>query len=130
MKKFNLSELISQLHEEHREFGMADTVFAYFKYEHLPIKINGIIKDELKEFKASFCIYDGCIEDYEVYDYKQDFELLILQEYDDSPYSIYINENGEVDADEYDDILTIEIGNRIVLKVVDGFVTHYELREL
>jgi hypothetical protein len=125
MKKFNLKELVSHLEEDHREFGMADTIFTYFKYNHLPIKINGIVKDELKEFKASFCIYDSYIEDYGVYDYKQDFELLILQEYDDSPLSIYINTDGEIDSYEYKNINTIEIGDSIVLQVEDGFVTHY-----
>ena len=130
MKKFNLKELVSQLQEDHREFGMADTVFIYFNYNHLPIKIDGAVKNELKEFKASFCIYDSYIEDYDAYDYKQDIEMLILQEYDDSPNSIYINENGELDSYGYEHIHTIEIGNSITLKVKDGFVTYYEIKEL
>lgn len=130
MKKFNFKELLSQLQEEHREFGMADTVFIYFKGTHLPIKIDGAVKNELKEFKASFCIYDAYIEDYDVYDYKQDIEKLILQEYDDSPNSIYINKNGEVDSYGYEHIHTIEIDNSITLKVKDNFVTNYEIKEL
>jgi len=129
MKKFNLKELVSHLQEDRREFGMADSVFIYFKYNHIPIKVNNVEREELKEFKASFCIYDGYIEDYGVYDYKQDSELLILQNYDDSPMSIYINENGEVDSYEYDNISTIEIGNNILLQVENGFVTNYKIKD-
>ncbi len=129
MNQYDFKGLLSNLQEDYREFGMADTVFIHFKYNHLPIKVNGVIQDELKEFKASFCIYDGYIEDYEVYDYKRDIEMLVLQEYDDSPKSIYINEDSGIDSYEYENIHTIEIGNDITLKIVDGFITHYLVEE-
>jgi len=53
-----------------------------------------------------------------------------LEEYSDSPYSIYIDETGFVDADEYGEIHTIEIGSSIVLRVEEGFVTHYQVKEI
>jgi hypothetical protein len=130
MKKFNLKELVSQLQEDHREFEMADTVSIIYKGNYQPIAINGTVRNELKIFRASFCIYDVYQEEYTADDYTLDVELLVIEEYSDSPYSIYINENGEVDTEEYDDISTIEVGNRIVLKVEDGFVTHYSIKEL
>lgn len=57
MKKFNLIELVSQLQEDRREFEIADTVSIIYKDNFLPIKINGTVRDELKVFRGSFCIY-------------------------------------------------------------------------
>lgn len=131
MKKFNLSEIASKLNEDRREFDIGDTISSYYKDELLPIKINGVIHQELKVVKTTFCIYDGYIEDYSVYDYKQDFEILVLEEYSDSPLSVYINaSDGEIDTYEYDNIYTIEFGNILTLKVEDGYVTYYQIKEV
>jgi len=130
MKKFNLSELVSQLQEDHREFDIGDNVAVYFKGNFLPIKINGIVVDELKIFKGSFCIYDVYNEEYAPDDYKLDIEMLSIEEYSDSPYSIYIDSQGKLDTYEYHDIATIEIGDILVFKVENNIVTQYEVKEL
>ena len=54
--------------------------------------------------------------------------MLSLEEYSDSPYSIYIDSEGKLDTYEYDDIATIEIGDVLVLQVVDNVVTHYQMK--
>jgi len=131
MKKFSLNEITSVLNEDKREFGMADTISIYFKNKLLPIKINGVLQEKLKVVKATFCIYDCYIKNYNAYDYKQDFELLVLEEYSDSPFSIYINaSDGEIDTYEYHNIHTIELGNILTLKVKNGYVTHHQMKEL
>lgn len=126
MKKFNLKELVSTLEEDHRELGFADNVEIHYKGNFLPIKINGVVREELKVFKGSFCIYG--LEERALDEYDLDVELLVLEEYSDSPYSIYINEDGVVDGDEFGEVFAIEIGNSIALKVEDGFVTHHEVK--
>ena len=130
MKKFNFKEFISKLEEESREFGMADTVSITYKGVFTPIKINGVVREELKTFSGSFCIYDVYDEEKTATDYNINVELLVLEEYADSPYSIYIDESGFVNADEYGEIRTIEVGESIVLKVKDGHVSHYLVKDL
>ena len=130
MKKFNLSELLSQLQEDHREFDIADTVAIYYKGKTLPIKIDGVAKDELKRFRGSVCIYNEFEESKSAYDYKFDTELLVIEEYSDSPYSIYIDESGYVNADMYGDIHKIEVGDLLVLEIEDSVVTYYEVKEV
>lgn len=122
MKKFNFKELLSELEEESREFAMADTVSITYKGNFIPIKINGVVRWELKIFRGSFCIYDVYDEKKTPEDYDVDVELLVLEEYPDSPSSIYIDETGFVNGDEYGEILSIEIGDSFVLKVVKGFI--------
>ena len=129
MKKFNLSELVSQLEISDRFFDVGDNVAVHFKGNFQPIKINGVIVDELKIFKGSFCIYDIYNEEYTPNDYKLDIEMLSIEEYSDSPYSIYIESNGKLDTYEYDDIATIEVGDILVLQVEDNIVTHYQIKE-
>lgn len=130
MKKFNLIELISQLEESHRSFDVGDNVAVHFKGSFTPIKINGIAVEELKIFKASFCIYDVYNEEYTPNDYKLDIEMLSIEEYSDSPCSIYIDSDGKLDSYEYENIATIEIGDILTLKVEDNVVTHYQMKEL
>jgi len=130
MKKFNLNELVSQLKVDHKEFDMGDNIAVYFKGHLSPIKLNGIIREELKVFKGSFCIYYVYDEDKNPDDYKIDIEIFSLEEYTDSPNSIYIDETGFINADEYGRIHTIEIGSDIVFKAIDGFVTHYQFKDI
>ena len=52
MKKFNLSALVSQLEISDRFFDVGDNVAVHFKGNFQPIKINGVIVDELKIFKG------------------------------------------------------------------------------
>lgn len=130
MKKFNLSELVSQLEESNRSFDVGDNVAVHFKGNFLPILINGIIIKELKIFKGSFCIYDIYNEAHTPNDYKLDIEMLSIEEYSDASNSIYIDSNGKLDTYEYDDIATIEIGDILVLQVQDNVVTHYEMKEI
>lgn len=129
MKKFNLSELLSKLQEDYREFDIADTVAIYYKGKTLPIKIDGVVKDELKRFRGSVCIYDEYEESKSADDYECDTELLVIEEYSDSPYSIYIDESGYVNADMYGDIHKIEVGDILVLEIADNLVTHYQIKE-
>ena len=86
--------------------------------------------NELKIFKGSFCIYNIYNEAYKPNDYKLDIEILSIEEYSDSPYSIYIDSEGKIDTYEYDDIATIEIGDILVLQVEDNVVTHYQFKEI
>ena len=130
MRKFNLNELVSQLDESNRTFDIGDNVAVYFKGEFQPIKINGIVIEELKIFKGSFCIYDIYNENYRPDDYKLNIEMLSIEEYSDSPNSIYIDREGHLDSYEYTDIGTIEIGDILVFKVKDNVVTHYGIKEL
>ena len=130
MKKFNLNELVSQLQESSKSFDIGDNIAVHFKGNFLPIRINGIIVEELKIFKGSFCIYDIYNEEYSPNDYKLDIEMLSIEEYSDSPNSIYIDSNGKLDSYEYDDIATIEIGDVLVLQVENNVVTHYQLKEI
>jgi len=125
MRKFNFKELLAELEEESREFAMADTVSITYKGNFTPIKINGVVREELKTFRGSFCIYDVYDEKKTSKDYDIDVELLVLEEYPDSPYSIYINENGFVNSEEYDNISTIELGAMLVLQIKNNRVTNY-----
>jgi len=129
MQKFNLKELVAHLQEQSRSLDIADNVAVIYQGNFTPIKINGVIKEELKVFKGSFCIYYEK-EQANLNDYDINIELLVLEEYSDSPYSIYIDETGFVNGDEYGEIHTIEIGDIITLKVEDCFVTDYEVEEL
>jgi hypothetical protein len=126
MKKFNLNELVSQLQEDYREFDIGDNVAVHFKGVFQPIKINDIVIDELKIFKGSFCIYSVYNEDYNPNDYKLDIEMLSIEEYSNSPYSIYINNRGELNTYEYHDITTIELGNILIFRVQNNKITHYK----
>lgn len=130
MKKFNLIELVSKLEELDRFFDVGDNVAVHFKGNFQPIKINGVTIDELKIFKGSFCIYDIYNEEYIPNDYKLDIEMLSIEEYSDSPNSIYIDSEGKLDTYEYDDIATIEIGDILILQVEDNVVTHYQFKEI
>lgn len=129
MEKFNLSQLVSQLKEEYREFDIGDNIAIHFKGNFLPIRINNIVMEELKIFKGSFCIYDIYNEQYTPNDYNLDIEMLSIEEYSNSPYSIYIDCNGKLDTYEYDNIATIEIGDSLILEVKDNIVTHYKIKE-
>lgn len=128
MKKFNLSELVSQLQEDHRTFDVGDNVAVHFKGNFQPIKINGVVVEELKIFKASFCIYDIYNEGFTPNDYKLDIEMLSIEEYSDSPYSIYIDSEGRLDSYEYEDIATVEIGDILIFQVKDSIVTYYSTK--
>jgi len=128
MKKFNLKEITSYLQEYYREFDIADSISIYFTYNSLPIKINGVIKPELKILKGSFCINDSYEKEKKADAYKEDIELLILEEYSDSLHSIYIYNNGKVDASAYETISSIEIGKQLSLKLEGGRVTHYDIK--
>ena len=129
MKKFNFKELLSQLHEESRAFAMADTVSINYKGNFTPIKINGVAREELKTFRGSFCIYNVYDEKKTLKDYDMDVELLVVEEYPDSPFSIYINSKGEVDSYEYNNIHTINIGKFIVLRISDNQVSSVSYKE-
>ncbi len=126
--KWNLKEFISKLNETSRELDIGDNIAISYEESNYPIKINGVVREELKKFKGSFCIYYE--KEKELKDYDINVEIISLEEYSDSPYSIYIDESGFVDADEYGVIQTIEIGDEIIFRVEDGVVTHYQVKEL
>ncbi len=126
MRKFNLEELVSGLQEDRRELDIGDNVAVFYKGDFTPVKINGAVREELKTFKGSFCIcYEKELERLD--DYAIKIETLVLEEFSDSPFSIYIDETGFVNADEYGDICTIEIGTAIRLEVVEGHVVGFEV---
>ena len=126
MRKFNLEELFSQLQEDRRELDIGDNVAVFYKGEFTPIKINGVVREELKTFKGSFCIcYEK--EQESLDDYAIKIETLVLEEFSDSLFSIYIDESGFVDADEYGEIYAIEIGTEIRLEVIEGHVVGFEV---
>ena len=128
MQKFNLQELVSQLQESHREFDIGDSVAVHFKGEQLPIKIDGMIIQELKIFKGSFCIYDVYNPAFKANDYRINIEVLSIEEYSDSPHSIYIDKNGNLDSYEYNILATIEIGNLLTFEIRNNRVHSYMLK--
>lgn len=124
MEQFNLQSLITHFTETHREFDIGDNVAIHFQDKFLPIKIDGKKIAELKVFKASFCIYDIYNEKFTPYDYQLDVEMISIEEYSDSPNSIYINANGIVESEVYKNITTIELGNIAILYVKNSIVHH------
>ena len=124
MKKWNLQECMSSFEIEKKNLDIGDNIAITYKGDFIPIKINGVMRKELKQFKGNYCIYEM---DKSEYFSEHEVEILVLEEYSDSPYSIYINELGEVDSYEYGEITSIEIGSEIILKVTNNIVVGYHL---
>jgi len=129
MKPFNLQEFISHLHQTYKEFILEDVIGIYFQESTLPIKINHSRASELKSFHASCCVYDFYNEDFTINDYTIEAEILVFQEYFDSPFSIYIDKNGVVQSYEYNTIHTIEVENIFTLYISNNIVTHYSFHK-
>jgi len=124
MRKWNLIELMSNFQIEKKHYGIADNIELTYKGDFLPIRINGVVKSELKEFIGSYSIYD--IDESEWFN-EHKVEMLAIQEYSDSPYSIYINEDGVINSYECEKIQTIDIGTEIHLQVIENKVVAYKL---
>ena len=110
---FNIKEFVSTLTEVKREFDIGDNVAIFYKESYLPIKINGVVETRLKYFKGSFCIYDVYEESKTPYEYDIEVEILALEEYSDSPYSIFIDAVGGVEVFGFEDVISIEIGTHL-----------------
>ena len=125
MQKWNLQMFTSHFKIRCKEIDIGDNIAILYEGNFQPIKINGAVKEELKTFKGSYCIYEMDEVDYFN---AHKVEVLVLEEYSDSPYSIYIYETGEIDTYEYDEIHTIEIGCDIIFKVANKKIHSYEIK--
>ena len=109
---WNITEFLNNFKETHRENDIGDNVAIFYEESYLPIKINGVVEPKLKQFKGSICTYD--------IDEGTDtrglpVEMIAIEEYSDSPYSIYIDVDGNVTSYEYTDIFSIEIGGLYII---------------
>ena len=111
--EFNITEFVASLTEVKREFDIGDNVAIFYEESYLPIKINGVVEPKLKYFKGSFCIYDVYDENKSANEYDMEVEMLALEEYSDSPYSIFINTIGSVEIFGFEDVISIEIGTHL-----------------
>lgn len=125
MKKWSIQEFVSHLNEAKRRLDIGDNVEILYQENLSPIKINGEIKSELKIVKGSYCIYD--MEEQYYFKLNNKVEIIAIEEYSDSPYSIYIYEDGLVESYEYEAIKTIELGNTILLQIKDNHILGYQL---
>jgi len=125
MQRWNQQLFISQFEIRSKELDIGDNIALFYQGNFQPIKINGVVRAELKVFKGSYCIYE--MDECEWFN-DHGIEMLVLEEYSDSPYSIYINEAGEIDTYEYDNIHTIEIGSNIIFTVVNQKIESYEIK--
>jgi len=121
---WNLEEFISHFQEERKELDIGDNVAVFYQGEFQPIRLDGVEHAELHYFKGSYCIYEMDEEDYFS---EHEIEMLAIEEYSDSPYSIYINAEGVVESYEYGEISLIEIGPAIRLYVKEQRVVSYEI---
>ena len=122
MKSWNIEEFVSSLSETKRLLDIGDNVVILFKESNLTIKIDGELEPKLKQFKAVIDIYERPID---VDTKTLPIELISIDEYSDSPYYLYIDSDGNIDSDKYQNISSIEIGNKIVLNILKGVVTNY-----
>ncbi|MEA2072920.1 MAG: hypothetical protein U9O86_04985 [Campylobacterota bacterium] len=121
IEEWNLKEFISNFQETHRESDIGDNIAIFYSESKNAIKINGTAEKLLNYFKGSVCIYDI---DESLDTNSLDVEMISIEEYSDSPYSIYIDENGLVDSYEFEEIDTIEFGGYL-LKIEDKHVLTY-----
>ncbi|MDF1882606.1 hypothetical protein JHD49_01480 [Sulfurimonas sp. SAG-AH-194-C21] len=119
----DLDEFVSYLEELHRRIDIGDNVEILYADNLVPVKINGEIKPELKIFKASYCIYE--MEEFEYFNSSNSVEMLVIEEYSDSPNSIYIDQFGDVDSYEYENISSIELGETLVIEIENRQVKGY-----
>jgi hypothetical protein len=125
MKKWDIQEFVSHLNEAKRRLGIGDNIEILYQENLSPIKINGEIKPELKIVKGSYCIYD--MEEQCYFKLSNKVEIIVIEEYSDSPYSIYINEDGLVESYEYEAIKTIELGSAVLFQIKDNYIIGYQL---
>jgi hypothetical protein len=107
-----------------KSLDIGDNIAITYEGNFTPIKINGKVEERLKHFKGSYCIYE--LQEDEYFN-NHPVEILVLEEFSDSPYSIYINNEGEVESYEFINISTIEIGSEILLEVIDNRVIGFKL---
>lgn len=124
MYVWNLEKFISHFQEDRKEIDIGDNVAIYYQGELQPIRINGIEHTELHYLKGSYCIYE--MEECEYFS-EHAVEMIAIEEYSDSPYSIYINVEGVVESYEYKNIFLIEIGPAIRLHIEKQRVISYEI---
>lgn len=123
--KWDINEFISNFTESKRGLDIGDNVEIRYKEKLTPIKINGTIRAELKVVKGSYCIYE--MEEYEYFSPENKVEMIAIEEYSDSPNSIYIDENGTVQSYEYGNIKTIELGENVVLYIEANELIEYSI---
>ena len=123
MRSWNIEEFVSHLSEEQRSLDIGDNVQILYKEKLTPVKINGKIKPELKRVKGSYCIYE--MEEYAYFNTQNKIEMIAIEEYSDSPHSIYIDETGVIESYEYENITTIELGDTVILTAVNSRIQNY-----
>jgi len=106
---WNIKEFVASLTEVKREFDIGDNVAIFYKESYLPIKINELVEPKLKYFKSSFCIYDIYEEGKTAYEYDLDIEMIAIEEFSDSPNSIYIDVKGNVETNGITNINSIQL---------------------
>lgn len=127
MIEWSLKEFMKNFTQTHREKDIGDNIAIFYEESNIPIKINGILEPKLKHFKGSFCTYklEENIDKSEL-----PVEMIAIEEYSDSPYSIYIDENGYVDSYEFGNIFSITLGEIVTLRVNNSHVTDYILHRI
>ena len=68
------------------------------------------------------------MEEYEYFSSKNRVEIIAIEEYSDSPNSIYINEDGAIDSYEYENISTIELSNIATIRVENNNIVNYSMK--
>lgn len=121
---WNLEEFVSHFQEDRKELDIGDNIAVFYQGECQPIRLDRVEHAELHYFKGSYCIYEMDERDYFS---EHTIEMLAIEEYSDSPYSIYINVEGVVESYEYGAISLIEIGPAICLHVEKQRVVSYEI---
>ncbi|MEA2017595.1 MAG: hypothetical protein U9N59_04030, partial [Campylobacterota bacterium] len=113
------------LTEYEKRLDIGDNIEILYKEKLTPIIINGEPRAELKIVKGSYSIYD--MEEYEYFSDENKVEMIAIEEYSDSPNSIYFNEEGVVESYEYENISTIELGDRVVFNIHNKSIISYWL---
>ena len=119
-----LSDITNGLEEVKRTIGTFDNTYIWYK-DTLPIKINGKVNSIIKFARGSF--YNGELEDSNKCNKQSTIEVLALEEYPDSPNSLFIYESLQLEVFFESDIVikTIQLGSAIILHIEDSKLTAY-----
>jgi hypothetical protein len=123
MKRWDLEQFLDNFTEKERSLDVGDNTQILYGENMLPIKIDGIVQTKLKILKGSYCIYN--LDPNLYFHQKNKVEMLAIEEYSDSPYSIYINNLGEVESFFCKINHSIEIANKFTLHVQNNQVVGY-----
>ena len=122
IEEWNVKKFISNFQETHREDDLGDNIAVFYRESKKVIKINGTAEKQLNYFKGSVCTYDMAES---VNTDLLEIEMIAIEEYSDSPCSIYIDEKGIVDQYEFQTIDTLEFGG-FILNIEGNRVVGYK----